>query len=236
MFTGNRDGKIRGHNDFFPMSDTQTWHSQLLRMLKDVPRTLPQRSDTLQMPGGKGMAQSLVNKMTLMVCRVSRRSLKTQEISKRVTDIILQSWNKEYGNSVRRTSCKRWFKCSTVETCSLCWSLYFKSVRPPSWIVRSRYRLQCYEYGTISSRLYTYPCEWFYFRCSIYSVTRLLKVVFESRPTVSRYTDMGCRRTVLRHFKTIPTTKNAPSKDLKIPNGYVNVFSFGPTWSKYTYY
>ena len=41
--------------------------------------------------------------------------------------------------------------------------------------------------------------------------------------------------TVLRHLKTIPTTKNAPSKDLKIPNGYVNVFSFGPTWSKYTY-
>ena len=92
------------------MSDTQTWHSQLLRMLKDVPRTLQQRSDTLHMPGGKGMAQSLVNKMTLMVCRVSRRSLKTQEISKRVTDIILQSWNKEYGNSIRRTSCKRWFK------------------------------------------------------------------------------------------------------------------------------
>lgn len=56
------------------------------------------------------MAQSLVKKMTLMVCRVSRRSLKTQEISKRVTDIILQSWNKEYGNSIRRTSCKRWFK------------------------------------------------------------------------------------------------------------------------------
>ena len=26
------------------MSDTQTWYSQLLRMLKDVPRTLPQRS------------------------------------------------------------------------------------------------------------------------------------------------------------------------------------------------
>ena len=30
----------------FPMSDTQPWYSQLLRMLKDVPRTLPQRSDT----------------------------------------------------------------------------------------------------------------------------------------------------------------------------------------------
>ena len=64
----------------FPMSDTQPWYSQLLRMLKDVPRTLPQRSDTLKVPGGKGMAQPLVKKMTLMVCRVSRRSLKTQGI------------------------------------------------------------------------------------------------------------------------------------------------------------
>ena len=56
------------------------------------------------------MAQPLVKKMTLMVCRVSRRSLKTQGISKRAPDIILQSWNKEYGNSMRRTSCKRWIK------------------------------------------------------------------------------------------------------------------------------
>ena len=218
------------------MSDTQPWYSQLLRMLKDVPRTLPQRSDTLQMPGGKGMAQSLVSKMTLMVCRVSRRSLKTQEISKRVTDIILQSSNKEHGNSIRRTSCKRWFKychrkhvhCvdpSISKALDLLVELYDQGIR-----------LQCYEYGTISSHLYAYPCEWFYFRCSIYTVTRFLKVVFESRPTVSRYTDMGCRQTVLRHLKTKPTTKNAPSKDLIIPNGYVNVFSFGPTWSKYTYY
>ena len=92
------------------MSDTQSWFSQLLRVLKDVPRTLPQRSDTLQMLGGKGMAQPLIKKMTLMVCRVSRRSLKTQGISNRASDIILQSWNKEYGNSMRRTSCKRWIK------------------------------------------------------------------------------------------------------------------------------
>ena len=87
------------------MSDTQPWYSQLLRMLKDVPRTLPQRSDTLQVPRGKGMAQPLIKKMTLMVCRVSRRSLKTQGISKRASDIILQSWDKEYGNSMSRTSC-----------------------------------------------------------------------------------------------------------------------------------
>ena len=147
------------------MSDTQPWYSQLLRMLKDVPRTLPQRSDTLQMPGGKGMAQSLVKKMTLMVCRVSRRSLKTQGISKRASDIILQSWDKEYGNSMRRTSCKRWIKYCHREHVH-CVDLS---------ISKALDRLQCYEYGTISSHLYTYPCEWFYFRCSIYTVTRFLK-------------------------------------------------------------
>lgn len=43
-FPGNRDGKIRGH------IYTQPWYSQLLRKLKDVPRTLPQRSNTLQIP------------------------------------------------------------------------------------------------------------------------------------------------------------------------------------------
>ena len=50
------------------------------------------------------MADPLIKKKTLMVCRVSRRSLETQGISKRASDIILQSWNKDYGNSMRRTS------------------------------------------------------------------------------------------------------------------------------------
>ena len=50
------------------------------------------------------MAHPLIKKKTLMVCRVSRRSLETQGISKRASDIILQSWNKDYGNSMRRTS------------------------------------------------------------------------------------------------------------------------------------
>ena len=206
------------------MSDTQPWYSQLIRKLKDVPRTLPQRSDTLQMPGGKGMAQSLVKKMTLMVCSLSRRSLKTQEISKRASDIKLQSWNKEYGNSMGRTSCKPWIKYSHRK--------HVHSV-DPSISKALDLLVELYDHGIGYSAMN--PCEWFYFRCSIYTVTRFLQVVFESRPTVSRYTDMGCRRTVLRHLKTIPTTKNAPSKDLIIPNGYVNVFSFGPTWSKYTY-
>ena len=95
-----------------PRSYTQSWYSSImvLHILKDVPRILQQRSDTLQMPGRKGIAQPLIKKMTLMVCRISRRSLETQGISKRASDIILQSWNKEYGNSMRCTSCKRWMK------------------------------------------------------------------------------------------------------------------------------
>ena len=36
-----------------PMWDTQAWYSQLLSMLTYVPQTLPQRPNTLQMPGRK---------------------------------------------------------------------------------------------------------------------------------------------------------------------------------------
>ena len=46
------------------------------------------------------------------------------------------------------------------------------------------------------------------------TVTRFLKGVFESRPTVSRYTETWHVGTVLRHLKAIPTTKDVPLKDL----------------------
>ena len=62
-----------------PMLHTQPRYSQLLRMLTDVSRTLPQRPDTLQMPGRKGMTHALIKKMTLMVCRVSGDPLKHKE-------------------------------------------------------------------------------------------------------------------------------------------------------------
>ena len=48
------------------------------------------------------------------------------------------------------------------------------------------------------------------------TVTRFLKGVFESRPTVSRYTETWDVGTVLRHLKTIPTTKDVPLRDLTL--------------------
>ena len=47
-------------------------------------------------------------------------------------------------------------------------------------------------------------------------VTRVLKGVFESRPTESRYTETWDVKTVDRHLKTIPTTKDVPLKDLTL--------------------
>ena len=78
---------------------TTTTHAK--RCSKDSTTTIGHSASA----GGKGMAQPLIKKMTLMVCRVSMRSLKTQGTSKRDSDIILQSWDKEYGSSMRRTSC-----------------------------------------------------------------------------------------------------------------------------------
>lgn len=76
-----------------PMWDTKPWYSQLLRMLTDVPRTLPQRPDTLLMPGGKGMTHALITKMTLMVCRVSGDPLQHKEFqNERQTSYYNLSW------------------------------------------------------------------------------------------------------------------------------------------------
>lgn len=73
------------------MSDTQPWHSQLThakRCSKDSTTTIGHSANARR--DGNGTAPNqLINKMTLF---------------------ILQSWNKEYGNSMRRTSCNWWIK------------------------------------------------------------------------------------------------------------------------------
>jgi len=87
-----------------PMWDTQPWYSQLLRMLTDVPGTLPQRSDTLQMPTRRGMTPPL-KKMTLMVCRVSGDPLKHKEFQNEL-QAYYNLGDKEHGNgnNMRRAS------------------------------------------------------------------------------------------------------------------------------------
>ena len=87
-----------------PMWDTQPWCSQLLHMLTDVPRTLPQRSDTLQMPGRKGVTHALIKKMTLMVCRVPGKPLKHKEFQNELQTSYYNLEDKEHGNSMPRTS------------------------------------------------------------------------------------------------------------------------------------
>ena len=74
-----------------PMLDTQPRYSQLLRMLTDVPRTLPQRPDT---PNARkeGNDTRSNHENDIDGLQSIRRSLETQGISKRASDIILQSW------------------------------------------------------------------------------------------------------------------------------------------------
>ena len=78
-------------------------------------------------------------------------------------------------------------------------------------------------------------CHRKHVHCVDPSISKALDFLVELYDQGIGYSAMNTARTVLRHLKTIPTPQNAPSKDLIIPNGYVNVFSFGPTWSKYTY-
>ena len=85
-----------------PMWETQPWYSQLLRI--DVPRTLPQRSDTLQMPIRRGMTHPLIKKTTLMVYRVSGDPLKHKEFQNELQTSYYNLGYKEHGNSMRRTS------------------------------------------------------------------------------------------------------------------------------------
>ena len=87
-----------------PMWETQPWYSQLLRMITDVPRTLPQRSDTLQMPARREMIHPLIKKMPLMVCRVSGDPLKHREFQNELQTSYCNRGGREHRNSMPHTS------------------------------------------------------------------------------------------------------------------------------------
>lgn len=87
-----------------PMWETPPWYSQLLRMITDVPRTLPQKSDTLQMPARKEITHPLVKKMTMMVCGVSGNPLKHREFQDELWTSSYSHGGREHVNSMFNTS------------------------------------------------------------------------------------------------------------------------------------
>ena len=143
-----------------------------------------------------------------------RRSLETQGISKRASDIILKSWRqgtrKQYASYI-----KRWITyCHTKQV----------NCVDPSISQALDFLVELYDQGIGYSAMNTArsalsciltPVDGITFGAHP-TVTRFLKGVFESRPTVSRYTETWDVGTVLRHLKTIPNAKDATLKDLTL--------------------
>ena len=146
---------------------------------------------TLQMPGRKGITHPLIKKMTLMVGRVSRRSLETQGISKRDSDIMLQSWNKEYGNSMRRTS-NGGLSIVIGNMSVVLITLFPKALDLLVEMYHQGNGYSAMNTARSSRTCLLTPVNGITFSAQS-TVRRFLKGVFESRPTVSRYTDTGCR-------------------------------------------
>jgi len=164
------------------MWDTQPWYSQLLRMLTDVPGTLPQRSDTLQMPTRRRMTHPL-KKNDIDGLQSIRRSLETQGISKRASG-ILQSWRQGTREREQYASCiKPWIKychrkhvsCvdpSISQALDFLVELYDQGVGY-SAMNMARSALSCILTSVNGITFGAHP-----------AVTRFLKGAFESRPTV----------------------------------------------------
>ena len=125
----------------------------------------------------------------------TRRSLETQGISKRASNIILQSWRqgtqKQYASYI-----EPWIKC--------CHMKHFSCV-DPSISQALDFLVELYDQGigysamnsgrSAASCILT-PANGITFGAHP-TVTRFLKGLFESRPTVSRYTETWDVGTVL---------------------------------------
>jgi len=86
-----------------PVWPTQPWYSQLLHLMMDVPRTLPQSLTTLTMPGQNHKTHPLIKKMVLMACRLSGNPLKHKEFLRRLETSSYDLGGKEHKNSTRLT-------------------------------------------------------------------------------------------------------------------------------------
>lgn len=86
-----------------PVWPTQPWYSQLLHLIVDVPRTLPQQLTTLKMPGREHEPHPLIKKMVLMARRLSGNPLQHKGFLRRLETSSYNLGGKELKNSTRPT-------------------------------------------------------------------------------------------------------------------------------------
>ena len=87
-----------------PMWPTQPWYSQLLHMILDVPRILPQQVTTLRMPGREHETHLLSKKMFLMACKLSGNHLQHKEFLRKLETSSYSHGDKALVNNTPHTS------------------------------------------------------------------------------------------------------------------------------------
>ena len=87
-----------------PMWLTQPWYSQLLHMIVDVPRILPQQVTTLRMPGREHETHPLSKKMFLMACKLSGNHLQHKEFLRKLETSSYSHGDKALVNNTPHTS------------------------------------------------------------------------------------------------------------------------------------
>ena len=87
-----------------PMWPTQPWYSQLMRMITDCPRSLPQHKNTLRMPASETSQHPLIKKMTLMACIISGNPWKHREFQERLVTSSYSHGGKGQRNNMSPTS------------------------------------------------------------------------------------------------------------------------------------
>jgi hypothetical protein len=167
-----------------PYWPTQAWWPYLMNMLIQYPVILPRRQNTLILQADPQAIHPLFNKLELLCCHLSGVTSSTEGISEGASEIIMQSWRqgtqKQY-----RTYLQRWEM--------FCGS---RGINPVCATVGNGIEFLFTEYqrglsysalNTIRSALSTviFPTDQSFGSHPL--VTRFLKGVFESRPSLPRY-------------------------------------------------
>ena len=194
-----------------PIWPTQAWFPQLMKLLIDYPRILPQHKSLLSLENSQRV-HPLHKTLTFMACRLSGNRSFSKKNSERTTDILLQSWRdstkKQYSSCIKKWVCY----CNERKIDTIYISVMagldflthlFDSGLGYSTINTARSALSSFVILDTGISFGSHPI-----------VIRFLKAVFNLRPTQPRYKEIWDVENVLVYLRKLSPVKTLSLKDL----------------------
>ena len=197
-----------------PLSPTQVWWPQLLKMLISIPSVLPKQDYLLSLSHSPRTLHPLRRKLTMLACLLSGNPSRIEEFQRQLLKLIMASWRdgtkKKYSTYITKwqTFCNQrrisHFQPSVVSVLDFLTLLYQRGLTY-SAINTARSALSGYitlENGACAEK---HPL-----------VSRLMKGIFQEKPPRPKYKEIWDVSIVLSYLQSLSPVDKLPLKELTL--------------------